>query len=85
MERNDVSSYFYFMWNMWCESECKNVFSQPESQCNWQHFWDKWVGICNQFGVWGASERFYAELSEHHRDILVAYATTKYNRNKRLW
>ena len=80
MEHNDVSSYFFYMWNAWCEEECKIAFAK--SECGWMHFWEKWCGICNKHGVWGASERMYAELSESNRDLLVARATAVYDRNR---
>lgn len=32
---NAVSSYFYYMWNTWCEEECKTVFKEM-----YPHFWE---------------------------------------------
>lgn len=34
---NAVSSYFYYMWNTWCEEECRTVFKEM-----YPHFWEKW-------------------------------------------
>ena len=76
----NVSSYFYYMWNAWCEPECKIVFQK--STCNWQHFWEKWCGICHKHGVWGAAERFYAELTEPNRELLVSRECECYDGNE---
>lgn len=27
MKRNDVASFFYYMWNAWSEEECEIAFS----------------------------------------------------------
>lgn len=77
MERNDVTSFFFYMWNAWGKRECEIIFSQ--SNCNWQHFWDKWCAICDKHGVFSATEHFYAELSDSNRDLLVARALSMYN------
>ena len=81
MDKNDVSSFFYYMWNAWGEEECQKAFSG--ATCNWQHFWSKWCGICDAHGVWGAAERFFAELSEGNKDLLVKRACEVYNRGAR--
>lgn len=73
---NDVTSFFFYMWNAWCEEECKKAFSASGNNC--QHFWNKWLGICKEHSVYGAAERFYAELSCHNRDLLVKRATEVY-------
>lgn len=78
MEKNDVSSFFYYMWNGWCEEECKIAFK--ESACGWKHFWSKWIGCCLRNNHFGAVEEFFAELSEHHKDMLVRRAVKVYNR-----
>ena len=81
-ETNDVSSFFYYMWNRWSKEECEIAFRN--SNCNWQHFWEKWCGICERHGVWGAAERFFAELSESNKDLLVQRAVSCYDRGKRI-
>ena len=40
MEKNDVASFFYYMWNCWCEQECETAFAR--SGCGWRHLWNKW-------------------------------------------
>ena len=35
---NIVSSFFYYMWNAWCEEECRIVFASV----SYPHFWEKW-------------------------------------------
>ena len=74
--RNDVTSFFFYMWNAWCEEECRKAFSAPRN--DWKHFWNKWCGICREYGVSGAAERFYAELSHKNRELLVNRATEVY-------
>lgn len=82
-ERNDVSSFFYYMWNAWSKEECERAFA--ESTCGWHHFWSKWIGICERNGHFGAVEEFFSELSEDHKDMLVRRAVETYNRGKRIW
>lgn len=81
MEKNDVASFFYYMWNAWCEEECKIVFA--ESKCGWRHFWEKWNGICYKLRTSrGAAEEFFAELSDYNQDLLVKRAIEVYNRKQ---
>ena len=70
---NAVSSYFYYMWNTWCEEECKTVFKG-----NVPIFWEKW-SLMTDKGVFGASERFYAELTDRYREKLVERAVSLYD------
>jgi hypothetical protein len=72
---NIVSCFFIYMWNRWCEEECKLVFSW-----NYRHFWDKWCYHCERHR-WGAAEGFYAELSEDNRERLVVRALECYDKN----
>lgn len=83
--RNDVSSFFYYMWNAWSKEECARAFA--DATCGWQHFWSKWIGICerNKFSHFGAVEEFFAELSEHHKDMLVRRAVETYDRGRNIW
>lgn len=74
--RNDVTSFFFYMWNAWSEEECRKAFSAPGN--DWKHFWSKWCGICREYGAYGAAERFYAELSHKNRELLVNRATEVY-------
>lgn len=79
MKNNDVSSFFYYMWNAWSQEECKIVFANE----GWQHFWGKWSIACHP-GTWGAAERFFAELSESNKDLLVKRAIKLYNRGNQI-
>ena len=69
----DFSSFFFYMWNAWSKQECDLVFGNMS-----EHFWNKWCQACNP-DVFGAAERFYKELSENNRDLLVNRAVTIYN------
>lgn len=71
---NIVSSFFYYMWNTWSKEECEAI----QWTCEPAHIWGKWAEACDR-GVWGAAERFYAELSDTNRQALVERATTLYN------
>jgi hypothetical protein len=57
------------------------------SPAGWEHFWQKWVGICerNKFNHFGAVEEFFADLGEYYQDLLVARAVKVYNRKERVW
>ena len=67
---NTVSSFFYYMWNAWSEEECKAVYGGM-----YPHFWKKWC-VATDKGTFGAAERFYLELSEDNRRILVERAVS---------
>lgn len=70
---NDVTSFFYYMWNKWNEEECKAVFNDP-------HFWNKWCEAYDTMhGPRGATELFYMMLSDTNRDKLVARALECYD------
>lgn len=81
---NTVSSFFYYMWNAWSEEECKAVYGGM-----YPHFWEKWC-VATDKGTFGAAERFYLELSEDNRRILVERAVSIYdgrglrNRNRNI-
>lgn len=76
-KKNDVTRFMFYMWNRWCEEECKEVFGKDDF---YPHFWNKWCGICKMLGTaHGAAEMFYAELSDRNRDKLVRRAVEYYN------
>ena len=70
---NTVSSFFYYMWNVWSEEECKVVYGDMH-----RHFWEKWCQMTDK-GVFGAAERFYAELTDHYREKLAGRAVALYD------
>lgn len=78
IKENIVSSFFFYMWNGWCLDECKIVFGQE-----FQHFWDKWCEKCKIYNVYCASEKLYADLTEHNRLKLVTRACELYDGNTR--
>jgi len=78
-KKNDVTSFFYYMWNAWSQDECKKVYGEL-----WEHFWNNWIYFCKTYGVHGAAERLYAELSDGNRNKLVARATELYDGAERL-
>ena len=74
---NTVSSFFFYMWNSWCEEECRIVFTSV----GYKHFWDKWC-IASKNTAHGAAEKFYAELTPHNRALLVNRACELYDGSK---
>ncbi len=68
-----VRTFFLYMWNRWCEDECKLLFGW-----NYRHFWDKWCHHCKQFRR-GAVECFYAELDLENQRLLVERALRCYD------
>lgn len=77
-EMNIVSSYFFYMWNTWCEEECEKVFGVMSN-----HFWKKWCVLCDQGGTaWGAAEKFWAALSDTYREPLIERACELYDGHK---
>ena len=75
---NAVSSFFYYMWNAWCEEECRTVFKEMHP-----HFWEKW-SLMTDKGIFGAAERFYAELTDRYREKLVERAAFSKQMKRRL-
>lgn len=73
MAENAISSFFYYMWNAWGETECKIVFGGMH-----KHFWEKWNALADK-AIFGAAERFYAELSDNNREMLVNRAVALYD------
>lgn len=72
---HDVSCYWFYMWNKWTEEECKVVFE------DYHHFWNKWCECYDRMGgPRGAAEIFYASLTDHNRDSIVARAIEVYDR-----
>ena len=43
-----------------------------------RHFWDKWSGLADK-SIFGAAERFFAELSENYQKQLVERAVMLYD------
>ena len=70
---NAVSSFHYYMWNAWGEEECKITFGSM-----YKHFWEKWNSLASK-SILGAAERFYAELSDNNRELLVNRAVALYD------
>ena len=79
MERNDVSSFFYYMWNAWNESECEMIFRE----CGWLHFWEKYGEFYDRYGV-HCVEQFFMSLSEDNKDRLVKRACELYDRGEKI-
>lgn len=77
MEKNDVSSFFYYMWNTWSKEECEKVFTG--SNCPWTHLWNKYCGYYSDLGYHGAISMFYANINTEYQDLLVKRATELYN------
>ena len=61
------------LWNAWSKEECKIVFGGQ-----YQHFWEKWCANSDK-AIFGAVERFCADLSESSRELLVERAVTLYD------
>lgn len=69
---NAVSSFFFYMWNEWCEDECKIIFN------DYRHFWNKWCSLAGN-DVFGATEKFFSELSDTNKELLVNRAVAVYD------
>lgn len=73
---NNVTSFFYYMWNRWCEEECKIAFKDGD----YNHFWNKWCEAYDKMnGPRGAAELFYMMLSDTNRNKIVARALECYD------
>ena len=75
-KKNDVTSFFYYMWNRWSEEECRIAFKDGD----YNHFWSKWCEAYDTMkGPRGAAELFYMMLSDTNRDKLVKRALECYD------
>lgn len=74
-QENIVTSFFYYMWNAWNETECSTVFGSLAG-----HFWEKWDYLYRKY-YGGAAEHFYAELSPANRRLIVERACELYDGN----
>lgn len=81
MKTNDISSFFYYMWNAWNEEECKVAFAK--SKCGYHHLWNKWENLKSRNARFGAVEEFYAELDAENQFLLVERALELYDGRKR--
>lgn len=70
MEINDVSNFFYYMWNKWNKKECDMIFDDISD-----HVWCKWT-IDSRYQI----DSFYALLDKNCRDKLVSHAIETYNK-----
>jgi len=75
-QKNDVTSFMFYMWNRWSEEECKIAFKDGD----YNHFWNKWCEAYDTMnGPRGAAELFYMMLSDTNRDKLVKRALECYD------
>lgn len=78
--KNDVTSFFFYMWNAWGEDECKLVFK--DSCGGYKHYWNKWCYYCKEYGHRAAVDCLFADLDGGNRDKLVARALQCFDGNK---
>lgn len=84
-ERKEVLSFMIYMWNRWSMTEAAIVFNGEDNTLNasWnyslgEHIWNKWVDMCENYGVMGSAERLVAELDEDNLNKLVERACSLY-------
>lgn len=75
MKKNDVTTFFYYMWNAWSKSECERIF--PPNLAD--HFWGKWMESRYWNNGYGSAEKFYSELDTPYQNALVKRAKELYN------
>lgn len=73
LQSKSILCFNYYMWNTWSQEECRIVYGNMS-----RHFWEKWCLLSDK-GVFGAAERFYAELSDTYRRPLVERAVSLYD------
>ena len=71
---NAVSSFFYYMWNAWCEEECRTVFKEMHP-----HFWEKLVSDDGQGNITEQPNGSSAELTDRYRVKLVNGSVSLYD------
>lgn len=82
MKKNDIASFFYYMWNCWSKEECQQAF--VSAQCGYLHIWNKWCYYSAQYSRYGAVEEFFANLDATNQDLLVERALQMYMRKHRI-
>ena len=70
--KNDVTAFFYYMWNEWNEKEAAIIFS--DSCGGYKHYWNKWVHYSEEYGHRSAVDLLYGDLDESNRNKLVKRA-----------
>lgn len=75
MEKNDVTKFFYYMWNDWSEAECMKVFK--DAPC--EYIWNKWCNYVSEYGRDAAISVFYANIDNGLKNLLVSRAIEKYS------
>lgn len=81
-KKNDIASFFYYMWNCWDEHECAVAFEKAE--CGWRHLWNKYREYNSQNGHYGAVEEFFANLDDRNQNLLVERALEMNSGKKRI-
>ncbi|MDU1635401.1 MAG: hypothetical protein E6834_22960 [Bacteroides ovatus] len=81
-KKNDIASFFYYMWNCWDEHECAVAFEKAE--CGWRHLWNKYREYNSQNGHYGAVEEFFANLDDRNQNLLIERALEMYSGKKRI-
>lgn len=71
--KNDISSFFYYMWNSWNEKECKILFKDLED-----YIWNIWIHTKGDIGI------FYGMLDNACRNLLTGRALKLYENDKRI-
>lgn len=83
LEKNDVASFIYFMYNRWTKEVCEEIFCN-NYVCPWTHLWDKYEECAEQVGTWGALFKWFCELNEELQDMLTSYIVQHQDRKKRI-
>lgn len=76
-EKKVIESFFYYMWNAWCQYECHLVFC---GACGgWEHYWRHYEEYYKMYGCEGAISKFFAYLDGENRTRLVTRALELYD------
>ena len=76
-EKKIVESFFYYMWNTWCQKECLLVFR--EASGTGIHYWREWCHFYEAYDAHGAISAFFAYLDGENRTRLVTRALKLYD------
>lgn len=75
-KKSELDCYMFFMWNVWGEEECMNIFGESLGK----HIWSKWADHCDGVGRTGAAATMYAVLDSDKRRKIVERAVAHYNK-----
>lgn len=78
--QNDVSTFFYYMWNAFNKEECLSLFGIDLGYHIWEQYKEILVDQCGR----GVIEELYSKIDDECRQKLVTRSKEVYDGRKRI-